>query len=462
MYAAVQQDGTREPVQQPHTQMPDQPNLAERSMAVGLRALGRLASSDVVDRLGLREQTERFLHGASKTTMQTAARAGRTFAAVQKLSKPARQPRGPRSDLFDLTPTDEQQMLTESVRSFALERLRPAAEEADAECRTPTELLFQANELGLTMVGVPEELGGAVEQRSAVTSVLMAEALAQGDMGIALACMAPAGVSTALGLWGDAEQQSTYLHEFVSDNVPSAALALLEPRPMFDPFALQTRARRHNGGFVLDGVKSLVPRATDGELFIVAAQLEDEGPALFLVESKTGGISVEPEPAMGIRAAGTGTLTFSGAELPTRALLGAGDPAVYSECVQLARLGLCALAVGTGRAVLDYVIPYVKDRVAFGEPIANRQAVAFMVANIAIELEGMRLATMRAASRVDQGLPFARDVSLARRLCAERGAQIGSDGVQLLGGHGYVTEHPAERWYRDLRAVGVIEGALVI
>jgi alkylation response protein AidB-like acyl-CoA dehydrogenase len=111
--------------------------------------------------------------------------------------------------------------------------------------------------------------------------------------------------------------------------------------------------------------------------------------------------------------------------------------------------------------VLDYLIPYVNERIAFGEPISNRQAVAFNVANVAIELEGMRLATYRAASRVDQGLEFAREAALARRLCAERGMAIGSDGVQLLGGHGYTKEHPVERWYRDLRAAGMMEGALV-
>ena len=133
-----------------------------------------------------------------------------------------------------------------------------------------------------------------------------------------------------------------------------------------------------------------------------------------------------------------------------------------AECVQLGRLGWCALAVGTGQAVLDYVIPYVNERKAFGEPISSRQSVAFTVANIAIELDGMRLATYRAASRADQGLSFAREVALARRLCSERGMPIGSDGVQLLGGHGYTKEHPVERWYRDLRAAGVMEGALVV
>jgi alkylation response protein AidB-like acyl-CoA dehydrogenase len=445
--------------------MASEQNIAERGIAIGLRALNWLGSSDLVDRLGLRESTERFLRGASRGTARTAARAGRTFAAAQKRSSPARQPKAGRTDLFDLTPDEEQRMLQESVREFALARLRPVAHDADEATAPPPELMSQAVELGLTMVGVPEELGGAVERRSAVTAALMSEALAQGDLGLAVACMAPAAVSTALGLWGDADQQATYLPELVGENPPAAALAILEPRALSDPFALRTRATRNGDGFVLEGIKSLVPRAADGELFIVGAQLEDGDPAhpaLFLVESKTPGISVEPEPAMGVRAAATGRLVFENVSLPAGALLADGDPAVFTECVHLARLGWCAMAVGTAQAVVDYVIPYVKERRAFGEPIGHRQGVAFTVANMAIELEGMRLATYRAASRADQGLPFAREAALARRLCSERGAGIGSDGVQMLGGHGFVKEHPVERWYRDLRAAGVMEGALLI
>jgi alkylation response protein AidB-like acyl-CoA dehydrogenase len=445
---------------------PPMPNQSEdfqgRSMQVALRALNRFASSQVIDKIGLRDPAERFLHGASRTTMRTAATAGRTFAAAQKLGRPARQPRPSGAGLFDLTPTDEQQMLRDSVRDFALGRLRPAAQAADEACATPPELLAQSAELGLTMVGVPEELGGAVEQRSAVTAALMSEALAQGDMGIALACLAPAGVSTALGLWGDADQQATYLPPLVGDDPPAAAIAVLEPVALFNPFSLATTATKSPSGFVLNGVKSFVPRAADAELLIVAASLPDSGPALFIVESKASGLSVEAEPGMGVRAAATGRIVLDDVAVPAGALLGEGSPDVYADCVSLSRLGWCALAVGTGQAVLDYVIPYVKDRTAFGEPISNRQAVAFTVANIAIELDGMRLMTYRAAARADQGLSFAREAALARRVCSEHGMQIGSDGVQLLGGHGYVKEHPVERWYRDLRAGGVMEGVLVI
>jgi hypothetical protein len=148
--------------------------------------------------------------------------------------------------------------------------------------------------------------------------------------------------------------------------------------------------------------------------------------------------------------------------LPGTALLGEGDRDSYVECVQRARVAWCSLAVGASQAVLDYVIPYVNERTAFGEPISNRQAVAFAVSDIGIESAGMRLATYRAASRADQGVEFAREAALARKLCAAEGMRIGSDGVQLLGGHGFVKEHPVERWYRDLRAAGVMEGALLV
>jgi alkylation response protein AidB-like acyl-CoA dehydrogenase len=378
------------------------------------------------------------------------------------LTEPARQQAAEPGGSFDITPSDEQRMLVDAVRDFALNRVRRAAVAADAACETPPELLATAAELGLAAIGVPDALGGVLEHRGTVTAALIAEALAEGDMGIALACLAPGGVATALGLWGDADQQAAHLPAFVADTVPAAAIAIAEPRVLFDPFALQTRASRTAAGdYVLDGVKSLVPRASEAELLVVAAEL-DGNPALFLVEGATPGVSTSPEPAMGVRAAATGRVAFEGVQLPAAALLGAADPQVYRELVALARLGWCALAVGTGQAVLDYVSEYVNQRVAFGEPISNRQSVAFAVANIAIELDGLRLATYRAASLAETGREFVREAALARALAAEHAMRIGSDGVQLLGGHGYTKEHPVERWYRDLRAAGMIEGALAL
>jgi alkylation response protein AidB-like acyl-CoA dehydrogenase len=437
-------------------------SVAQRSTGIGLRVLNRVAGSDMLDRIGMRARTERMLYRASKNGFRTAGAAQRAFRSAIRLTGAARQ--APTSDrgLFDLRPDDEQSMLCEAVSDFAAVHVRPAALAADEATKTPQALLAQASELGLGMLAVPEQLGGVVAERSAVTAVLAAEALAHGDMGIATAVLAPGAVAGAIGLWGDAEQQSTYLPSFTEENPPAAALAVLEARPAFDPRELSTKARREGGDWVLRGAKSLVPLASSAELFVVAADVQGTGPVLFIVESGTRGLATEPDPAMGLRAAATARLILEDVRVPARARLAEGDPTAFAECVARARIAWCALAVGSAKAVLDYVIPYVNDRVAFGEPIANRQAVAFSVADIAIELEGMRLATWRAASRADRDVSFAREAALARRLCASRGTRIGADGVQLLGGHGYVKEHPVERWYRDLRAAGVMEGALLV
>ena len=244
-----------------------------------------------------------------------------------------------------------------------------------------------------------------------------------------------------------------------------SAVVIAEPKPLFDAFDLATKATRVPSGYRLDGVKSFVPAAGSAELFVVGAQL-DGRPVLFLVESDTKGLSVEADPGMGLRAAGMGRLILDGVSVPATALLGEGtvDEAAdaYRDVVRLSRLGWSALAVGTATAVLDYVIPYVNEREAFGEPISNRQAVAFKVADMATEIDGLRLVTLRGASRAEQGLPFAREAALARKLTIDKGLQIGLDGVQLLGGHGFTKEHPVERWYRDLRGAGIGEGIVVL
>jgi alkylation response protein AidB-like acyl-CoA dehydrogenase len=436
--------------------------VAERSMGLGLRWLNKLAGSDLLDRIRIRKQVERALFSGTKNGFRSATAAGRTFKAAQNLTGPARQKTGKPRSLFDISPDDEQQMLQEGVRDFAEAKVRPAAKQADFDRATPDEVLSQANELGVNMLGVPEELGGVMHEQAAVTSVLIGEAFAHGDMGVAYAALAPGAVATAIGHWGTPEQEATYLPAFTGEDTPAAALAMLEPRPLFDPLKLETTARKDGDDWVLNGVKSLIARPKECELFLVAAEAEDLGPALFVIESGSDGLEIEDEPAMGLRPAATGRLLLKDVKLPGAALLGEGKREDYVECVQRARVAWCSLAVGTAQATLDYVKQYVNERTAFGEPISNRQGVAFAVSDIGIESEGMRLATYRAASRADQGQDFAREAAMARRLCAQKGMQIGSEGVQLLGGHGFVKEHPVERWYRDLRAAGVMEGALLV
>ncbi len=438
---------------------------SERRAPIGLAvaALNRLAQSGLIDRVGLRRQAERVVHSATRRGFRTATVAGRAFSRQgRRGADGARVPPTRPTDLFDLTPTDDEQMQVALVTEFAAEVIRPAASAANEMCAAPADLLAAGVAIGLPILAVPESLGGVCEERSAVAGVLVAEALAHGDMGLAVATLAPGAVATALGLWGTDEQQQTYLPAFTGAgdglSAPAAALALAEPTVLFDVMAPATTATRTDSGFSLTGVKSMVPRGADAELFVVGALLDGQ-PTLFLVESGVDGLQVEADPSMGLRAASLSTLTLT--DVPAE-VLGVTDGTTYTECVRLSRLAWCALAVGTGQAVLDHVTPYVKEREAFGEPIAHRQSVAFMVADMAIELQSMRLLTWRAASRAAQGRSIGRDVALARSLCADKGMRIGLDGVQLLGGHGYVKEHPVERWYRDLRSIAIMEGGVLV
>jgi alkylation response protein AidB-like acyl-CoA dehydrogenase len=421
---------------------------------IGLALITPIVGQEFLDRYNLRDPLNRGLRYGVKQVFSAAGATSRQFKRVSSSRSGPTRLKKSGADYFDLTPDDEQKMIVATVSEFAEEVMRPAAREADEAASYPTDLVAKATELGITAINVPEDFEGIAAHRAAVTNVLVAEALAYGDMGLALPILAPAGVASALTHWGSADQQATYLKEFAGENVPQACVAIAEPHALFDPTALKTTAVRTPSGYRLDGVKSLVPAAANAELFIVAAQLNGK-PALFIVESSSQGVTVTADPSMGIRAAALGQVELDRVTVPLSARLGEdgatdGD---YSEAVALSRLGWAALAVGTSHAVLDYVVPYVKERRAFGEPIAHRQAVAFMCANIAIEFD---------ASRADQGLPFAREAALAKQLGTDKGMQIGLDGVQLLGGHGYTKEHPVERWYRDLRAIGVAEGVVVI
>jgi alkylation response protein AidB-like acyl-CoA dehydrogenase len=434
--------------------------LFRRITSAPLRALTRLGGSDLPDRLHFRRPAETAIYEAVRAGTKLVRMAARTG-----VSEPNRLAPSKTSGLFDPRPTEEQVLMRDAMRRFAEEVLRPAARAADDAAAPPGTVLEQGHALGLAGLAIPESLGGAATERSTVTNALIAEELARGDMGLAVAMLAPLAAVNAIVEWGTAEQQGRYLKDFLGESFVPAALALLEPRPLFDPMNPRAGAVRTNdGGWALWGDKSLVPLSTLARFFIVATDVRGLGPRLFVVDRNTSGLVITPDPAMGIRGAGLGRLHFEGARVADDAMLGGATPSTdfdLGALVDRARIAWGALAVGTAQAVLDYVIPYCNARQAFGEPISNRQAVAFMVADAAIEVEGMRLLVHRAAALADRGAPFGRPATIARLQCAAKGMKIGSDGVQLLGGHGFVKEHPVERWYRDLRAIGVLEGALL-
>jgi alkylation response protein AidB-like acyl-CoA dehydrogenase len=436
------------------------PALFERITSAPLRAITRLSGSDLVERLGLRRPAERAIYEGLRAGTKAVKLANETFAGP-----PKRLGASKGTGLFDPRPSEEQELVRDSMRRFAEEVLRPAARPADDAAGASDEVLAAIQALGLAALSVPESLGGAAAERSTVTGALVAEELARGDMGLAVAALAPIAVVNAIVEWGTAAQQARLLPAFLGDKFFAASLALLEPKPMFDPMSPRAGAvRSREGGWELYGEKALVPLASRAEFFLVVADVRGTGARLFVVERGATGLTVTPDPAMGVRGAGLGRLRMQGVRVGDEALIGGPapeEPFDLGALVDRARIAWGAMAVGTSQAVLDYVVPYVNSRIAFGEPVSNRQAVAFLAADMALEIEGMRLLVHRAAALADRGKGMAQAATLARVLCASKGSKIGSDGVQLLGGHGFVKEHPVERWYRDLRAIGVFEGALV-
>lgn len=358
--------------------------------------------------------------------------------------------------------------MRDTLRRFADEVMQPAAREADERSTPPDDFLEAFGELGAISMAVPEVMGGAAERVSAVSQMLVAEDLARGDMGLAYAALSPLSFVHAIVHWGDEQQRASLLPSFLQGEATAASVAVVEPQPLFDPRALRTTAKKRGSGYELTGQKSLVALAHRAKWFLVAAEVPKLGPRFFLVERDSAGVEIIDEPAMGLRSAELGHLKLSKVRLELDSVLG-GEGALspegheaYDAAMQRARIAWGAMALGTSQALLDYAIPYCNDRVAFGEPISHRQAVAFMIADIGIELESMRMLVYRAAGRLDAGLSCEREAYLARTLCSDKAMEIGTNGVQLLGGAGFIKDHPMELWYRQLRAIGVMDGNLLL
>lgn len=365
--------------------------------------------------------------------------------------------------LFDLTLSEEQRITREAMHRFAEQELKPIARAADEQAAAPEGFYEKTVALGLTILPIPEHLGGAGEPRSPIANMLNAEDLGSGDMSLAIGALTPLSFVNAVLDSGSEAQQEQFLTPLATDSFKASTIALMEPKAIFSPKNLATTAVKEGTGYILNGIKSMVPLADISEQILVVAQVRGEGVCGFVVDRNAEGLTVESEPYMGLRPLSLGRVTLENVLVSQAAKLGSADnPFDVQRLQDLAGLGLCATAVGCCQSVLDYVVPYVNERVAFGEPISNRQSVAFMVANIAIELDAMRLMVYRAASRAEQGLPFHREAYQARLLCAQRAMEIGTNGVQLLGGHGFTREYPLEMWYRNLRSVGILQGAVVI
>jgi alkylation response protein AidB-like acyl-CoA dehydrogenase len=369
--------------------------------------------------------------------------------------------------LISFGPSEEQAVARDAMREFAASAMRPIAREADEAGEVPAAFLEEAWQLGLTSTQIPEAYGGGGEPRSPVTHALVLEELAWGDAGLALAALAPSLFAAPLVEFGTDAQRRALLPQFCGERFHAASLALVEPGPAFDPIGIRTVAERKGEGFVLSGSKCFVPLADRASHFLVLARADAgdglDGVGAFIVPRDAGGLRIsEPEKKLGLKALPTASLELERVELAADARLGGEAGCDVRRIVDLSRAALGAALVGLSRAVLEYAVPYAKEREAFGEAIARKQAIAFCLADMRIEVDAMRWLVWKAASRLEQGAPATREAHLARLYAARQAMKIADDGVQVLGGHGFIREHPVEMWYRNARTLGVLEGTAVL
>ena len=369
--------------------------------------------------------------------------------------------------MISFAPTEEQEVVRETLRGFAGEALRPLARSCDEEGRIPDEFLQSAWELGLTSTQLPEVHGGGGEERSPLTNAIVLEELAWGDAALALAALAPSLFALPVLEQGTDEQRSAYLPLFGTSRFHAASLALIEPGPAFDPLDLRTLAEpKGKDAWVLSGTKRFVPLGDRASHFLVLAR-GGNGHAgslqAFVVPRDARGLTISgPEKTLGLRALPMHALQLERVEVPASDRLGGEAGCDAMRILNQTRVGMAAVMLGLSRAVMEYAIPYAKDRHAFDEAIAQKQAIAFMLSDMAIETDAMRWLVWKAASQLEGGEDATRSAQLARSYVARKAMQIADHGVQVLGGHGFIREHPVELWYRNARTLGVLEGSVAV
>ncbi|MCL6242248.1 acyl-CoA dehydrogenase family protein [Acinetobacter amyesii] len=426
--------------------------MVNKAQGFGLSLLTKIAGSDVLDQFKLRKFIEKSLYQSSKAGFKTLSQTQKAFQTNKGVHK-QRLPNQQKS-LFDLNLTEEQQMTADAMQQFATEVLYPLAHQADQEEKFPEALWQHIQDLGLNYYALPEDLDGVAAEKNILSNILIAEQLAEGDFSLTAGLLSTFSCINAITQWGSESVQATYLATFADDSTLRASFAVQEATAAFNPYQLKTQAIADGQQYKISGEKTLVLLGEQADVLLVSAMLNGQ-PEVFIVQ-RDQSISAKKTPAMGLKATETVTLKFD--QTPAQRL---GDQDFnYTSFIDLGNLMWCAMTVGTATAVKKYCIQYANERTAFGEPISHRQSVAFMIADMAIEIDAMHMLVLNAASLAEAGKPFHREAYLARVLCAEKSMKIGTDGVQILGGHGFTKEHPVERWYRDLRATAILQSGL--
>jgi alkylation response protein AidB-like acyl-CoA dehydrogenase len=364
--------------------------------------------------------------------------------------------------MVSFEPTEEQNMLIETIKRYADSDLRAVAHDADEESNFPLQVIEKGWELGILQASIPDEFGGFGEY-SAVTGVLAAEEMARGDLAGTMAIMTPGLFAIPILLVGNDEQKDKYLPMIAEGEWCPYTAALIEPKFDFDANDLESTATEVDGTFVLNGQKTFVPYADEADVMIIYASLNGTTQG-FIVQTDVDGMKIgERQGLLGVHAFPVFSIELENLRVEKGARLGGEEGHDFSLIMNSNHLACASMAVGVSRAAFEYSRDYAKDREQFGVKIAQKQAVAFMLAEMATEIEASRLLTWEAAWLMDQGKEEARKHAYLAQLGAVDTAMMVTDrAVQILGGHGYIREHPVEMWMRNGRGFSTSTGLAMV
>ena len=360
--------------------------------------------------------------------------------------------------------TQEQEMIRDTMRTFAQERLAPFAAEWDKNHTFPAQALKELGELGALGMVVPEEWDGA--GMDYMSLVLTLEEIAAGDG--ATSTIVSVQNSLACGItmkYGTDNQKEEWLKPLARGE-KLGCFCLTEPHTGSDASAITTRAEKDGDHFILNGVKQFITTGKHAHMAIVFAVTDKaagkKGISCFLIPANTPGFIVgRTEEKMGQHASDTVQIILENCRVPASALLGKEGEGykIALSNLEAGRIGIAAQSVGMARAAFEAAVAYAKERVTFGQPIIEHQAVNFRLADMATLLDAARLMVWRAASLKDAGKPCLTEASMAKMFASEAAEKIASDAIQIHGGVGYTSDFPVERIYRDVRICQIYEGA---
>ena len=362
-----------------------------------------------------------------------------------------------------MIPTEEQQLIRDTARAFAREKLAPNAARWDREHIFPADALAEMGGLGFMGMVVPPEWDGAGTDYVAYVMAVMEVAAGCGAVSTIMSVHNSVGCMPILKFGNDA-QRERFLRPMARGE-QLGCFCLTEPEAGSDAAAIKTRARKDGDGYVITGTKQFISTARNGHVAIVFAVTDPDagkrGISAFIVPTDTTGFTVtRVEEKLGQHLSDTCALAFEEMRVPATQRLGAEGEGLKIALANLegGRLGIAAQSVGMARSAFDHALAYARERRQFGKPIFEHQAVAFRLADMATRIEAAEHLVLHAASLRDAGRPCLKEASMAKLFASEMAERVCSDAIQIHGGYGYLNDFPVERIYRDVRVCQIYEG----